>query len=48
MIEKYKNIQNIGFMNPKLNKIYILKTSDIPQDIIDVVIKEVLEYKVEE
>lgn len=42
--EEFKTIRNLGIFNPRLNKIYLLETSKISQDIIEQVSSEVIGY----
>lgn len=41
----FTDIENIGFFNPRLNKVYLLSTSEIPIAIISQVLTEVIGYK---
>lgn len=43
--KEYQNIETIGIFNPRLNAAYAYKTSDVLQEIINVVDKEVIGYK---
>ena len=42
---EYKNITKLGIFNPRLNIVYILNISDIPQNTIKTVEKEVICYE---
>lgn len=42
--EEFETIKNLGIFNPRLNKIYLIETSKISQDIIEKVSSEVIGY----
>ena len=42
--EEFKSIKKLGIFNPRLNKIYLLEISEIPSDIIEQVLTEVIGY----
>lgn len=42
--QEFKKIKNIGFFNPRLNKIYIIPISTIPKSIIDEIATEIIGY----
>lgn len=42
--EIFKNVNKVGIFNPRLNKVYLLETSKIPQEIIEIIEKEVIGY----
>lgn len=41
---EFKSIENLGIYNPRKNKVYLLKISDIPQNVIDEVSHDVIGY----
>lgn len=42
---EFKNINNIGIFNPRLNIIYLKAIKDIPKEIIEIVSSEIIGYK---
>ena len=42
---KYKNIKKLGIFNPRLNIVYTLNVSQIPDEIIEAVEKDVICYE---
>lgn len=43
-MEIYKNVENLGFFNPRLNAMYVLNIKDVPIEIIREVEKDVICY----
>ena len=44
-MSEFNDITKIGIYNPRLNKAYILKVSEIPEEIIKMVEKDVICYE---
>lgn len=42
--KEFKNITKIGIFNPRLNNVYLLSVTDIPQETIRIVERDVIEY----
>lgn len=40
----FDNITKIGIFNPRLNKVYIMEVSKIPQDVVTIVTEEIIGY----
>ncbi|MGT2906491.1 hypothetical protein [Streptococcus dentiloxodontae] len=44
VIPDFNSIKKLGIYNPRQNKVLLLKISDIPQEIIDIVSREIIGY----
>jgi hypothetical protein len=41
---KFERLENLGFFNPRLNRVYLLDIKKIPEEVINMVSKDVIGY----